>query len=161
MAAGSDSEPWRGTTCNILLTVAGRPPDAPVAPDQVHVAPAGGRCAILPAILTATSRPPSEEVASLLPGHRCMALVGVGPVSVLSEPRAGSRRLGPVLDPVITADPPRVVNGYAQTLQRNGQPGWVPRNRLRAWAVAASPGLRCLPARMSDGSLGFTYAHPG
>ena len=126
-----------------------------------YLASAAVRGAVLPAILTGSSRQPSEEVASLLPGHRCMALAGVRPVSVLSQPRAGSRRLGPVPDPVITADPPRVVNGYAQTLQRNGQPGWVRRNRLREWAVAASPGLRCLPARMLDGSLGFTYAHPG
>ncbi len=161
VAAGSDGEPWRGTACNIFLTVAGRARDAPIAWDQVHGAPAVARCAALPAIFTGISRPPSEEVASLLPGHRCMALAGVRPVSVLSEPRAGSRRFGPASDPVITVDPPRVVNGYARMLRRDGQPGWVLQNRLREWAVAASPGLRCLPARMLDGSLGFTYAHSG
>ena len=162
VAAESDDEPWLGTACTVLLTVAGRAGDAPTAQDGVHVTPAIVRCAALStAVLAGIGGPPSAAVASLLPGHRCMALAGGHPVFMWSEPKAGSRRLGPAPDPVITVDPPRVVNGYARVLRQDGQPGWVTQNSLREWTVAASPRLRCLPARMSDGSLGFTYAHPG
>ena len=80
---------------------------------------------------------------------------------VLAAPRVGSRVLGTADDPIIVVDPMRMVHGFVRVVRSDGAPGWVRRNRLRAWFVAASPQLRCIPARMSDGSLGFTYAHPG
>ncbi len=157
-----------GSICRVVLVAAGRAGDAPVARQEVHVVPAIRRCAGLPtSVLAGTDGPPSERVASLLPGHRCMALAGGraperdDPTPFLEAPRPGSRRLGPAPDPVIVADPLRISDGYVRALRRDGHPGWIRRDRLREWTVAASPGLRCLPARMGDGSLGFTFAHPG
>ena len=168
VSAEAEAMPGMGTICRVLFVAAGRVGDAPVAGDENHVAPAIRRCATLsPAVLMGASGPPFETVASLLPGHRCMALSsGRDPAReddtpFLEAPRRGSRRLGPAPDPVIVADPLTARNGYVRALRRDGQPGWIRRDRLRDWSVAASPGLRCLPARMGDDSLGFTFAHPG
>ncbi|WP_338664654.1 hypothetical protein VQH23_05665 [Pararoseomonas sp. SCSIO 73927] len=168
VSAEAEAMPRMGSICWVLLVAAGRAGDAAVVRDEAHVAPAIRRCAGLPpSVLAGADGPPSERVASLLPGHRCMALVGGqapargGPTPLLEAPRPDSRRLGPATDPVIVADPLRIRNGHARALRRDGQPGWIRRDRLREWTVAASPGLRCLPARMADGSLGFTFAHPG
>lgn len=166
-AAGPENEAWMGTACYVILGAAGRAGDSPAAREPVHVVPAIVRCARLPrAILDGRGGPPATEVAALLPGSRCMALVGSRsasgepPAFILAEPRAGSRRLGTALGTVIAIDPLREVGGYVRMLRRDGRPGWVPRNRLRPWAVASVPGLRCLPARMSDGRLDVTYALP-
>ena len=120
--------------------------------------------ASLAAVVTGTDGSAAAEVVALLPGSRCMMLVegrqGMG-TPLLAAPIAGSLVLGAAPDPVIAFDPLRIVHGFARVMQSDGRPGWVRRDRLREWSVTASPQLRCIPARMSDGSLGFTYAHPG
>ena len=115
----------------------------------------------------ASARAEEPKVVAYLRATRCMMPTGGplrgegGPPAVLAAPRPGAPTLGTASDPVIADDPLRVVNGHMRVLHADGRTGWVRRDRLRAWRVAASPGLRCLPARMSDGRLGFGYAHPG
>ncbi|KQQ30838.1 hypothetical protein ASF53_17180 [Methylobacterium sp. Leaf123] len=155
VSAGANEVPWLETACAVLLTAAGRAEGSPSARDEGHVVPAIIRCARLAPVR-------HDGLASALPGHRCMALAGGDstgdhPVPIRSQPRAGSRRLGLSRDPVIMADPVQVVNGHARMLRPDGQPGWVPRDRLRTWVVSAVPELRCLPTRKPGGSLGVTY----
>ena len=120
------------------------------------------------AALTAGADAQEEpRVETILKGHRCMmptdapARDGGGPPPVLAAPRAAAAIIGAAQDPVIVEVRSGTVNGYARVLLTDGRQGWVRRDRLRPWAVAASPRLRCIPAMMSDGRPGVTYAHPG
>ena len=114
-----------------------------------------------------SARAEEPGAARLLRNYRCMMITedpsrgGSGPPSVLATPRVDAPQLGPASEPTIVDDPLRVVNGYARVLLLDGRPGWVRRNRLRNWTVAASPALRCYVERMPDGRLEFGYIHPG
>ncbi|GAA0274682.1 hypothetical protein LNAOJCKE_4146 [Methylorubrum aminovorans] len=157
VSAESNAVAWLETACSVLLTVAGRAEGSPIARDEARVVPAIRRCARLAPVNHGGPR--HDRVAAALPGYRCMALAGGDdPVPIRSQPRAGSRRLGLAQEPVIVADPVRVVNGHARMLRPDGRTGWIPRDRLRAWIISAAPGLNCLPIRKTtDGSLGVTY----
>ena len=113
--------------------------------------------------------PRAEEPGAVrfLRNYRCMMITEnpsrgeSGPPPILANPRAEAPQLGPASEPTIVDDPPRVVNGYARVLLLDGRSGWVRRDRLRNWTVAASPRLRCYVERMPDGRLEFGYIHPG
>lgn len=123
---------------------------------------------VVGAALTASAAAQGEpRVVTILQDHRCMVPTDApgrgagGSPPVLATPREGAATIGIAADTVIVERPSSVVNGYVRVLQADGRGGWVQRRRLRPWTVAASPALRCIPAMMSDGRPGVTYAHPG
>lgn len=105
------------------------------------------------------------HVVAHLAGYECLALAMSEAAMrdfddlppVLSEPRRDAERIGIASASVIAASPPKPVNGFVRVLHLNGREGWVEARKLRPWRNANSPGTRCVPARMSDGGLGFDY----
>lgn len=105
------------------------------------------------------------EVARHLIGYQCMGLnltreqmlSSSNVPSVLAQPRPDAPQLGEASASIIVVAPLRIVNGYAETLYFNGQPGWIAANMIKPWASASMPRAKCIPALMADGKPGFDY----
>jgi hypothetical protein len=46
-------------------------------------------------------------------------------------------------------------NGFLEAVLFNGRVGWIAADAVRPWTNLGGNGQRCVPSRMSDGSLGF------
>jgi hypothetical protein len=111
--------------------------------------------------------PIGPHVTGHIQGYECMGLKA-GPVNetwddlprVLAEPRRGAAEVGIATDSVIVKNPHVLQNGYLQVLHMDGRPGWVEAKVLEPWVNNNAPGVRCVPAMMSNGRPGFDYIRP-
>ena len=71
-------------------------------------------------------------------------------VPILAEPRAGAATLVIASNIVFARTPRHVVNGYAEVVTVNNQPGWIAADKIRPFAPLA----RCVPSLMSHGRVG-------
>ncbi|MCG7354823.1 MAG: SH3 domain-containing protein [Roseomonas mucosa] len=79
---------------------------------------------------------------------------------VRSEPRANATQVGIATANVIVKSPHVARNGYLEVMHLDGRPGWVDQRVLVPWVNDNAPGVRCVPAMMSNGRLGFDYIRP-
>ncbi|ATR19654.1 hypothetical protein CTJ15_04680 (plasmid) [Roseomonas sp. FDAARGOS_362] len=79
---------------------------------------------------------------------------------VLAEPRANAPQVGIATISVIVKSPHVARNGYLEVMHLDGRPGWVDQRVLVPWVNRNAPGVRCVPAMMSNGRLGFDYIRP-
>ncbi|MFK4048205.1 hypothetical protein ACI2KH_25145 [Roseomonas mucosa] len=79
---------------------------------------------------------------------------------VRAEPRANAPVVGIATISVIVKSPHAARNGYLEVMHLDGRPGWVDQKVLVPWINNNAPGVRCVPAMMSDGRPGFDYIRP-
>lgn len=107
------------------------------------------------------------QAVAPIEGYACMQLARdaahlMDPASappMLAAPSADASTLGIAPYVVIARMPPRVVNGYAETLwlgSTRDRPvtGWVSAGALLPFHSAAAPGSSCTPTWMSNGRAG-------
>ena len=76
-------------------------------------------------------------------------------VPIQTEPSPSAPR-GTIAAAVVFAkEPAHIVNGYAEVLQLNGQPGWIEASKIKPYHSASNPFARCTPAMMSNGRIGI------
>jgi hypothetical protein len=78
---------------------------------------------------------------------------------VYSQPSAQAPVVGYAGLQVAIPDPPQVVNGFEQALFANGAAVWIRASDLKAYRSLGDPTARCVPVRLSNGRLGFSYPH--
>lgn len=111
--------------------------------------------------------PVGPHVTGHIQGYECMGLRdGFQEADweqlprVLAEPKRGSAEVGIATMSVIVKSPHVLQNGYLQVLHMDGRPGWVEAKVLEPWVNNNAPGVRCVPAMMSNGRPGFDYIRP-
>jgi hypothetical protein len=77
-------------------------------------------------------------------------------VPFYSEPSSGSPSVGRATATVFVRSPVVQQNGYLQAMLFNGKEGWIAANAVKPWTNPGGNGQRCVPSRMSDGSLGIS-----
>jgi hypothetical protein len=105
---------------------------------------------------------PRQPVAPLA-GFKCMALnvtdqQAMDPhflVPLKQEPSTGSADVGRASSVVLVQDPEVARNGFLAAILFNGRQGWVQSSALKPWHSLNGSAERCIPSRMSDGSIGF------
>lgn len=78
-------------------------------------------------------------------------------VPLYSEPTSGSRAVGQASSIVIVRNPEVEKNGFISAVLFNGRSGWIAASKVRPWQNPGGNGQRCVPSRMSDGSVGFAF----
>ena len=76
-------------------------------------------------------------------------------VPFYSEPSSASPSVGQATATVFVRSPVVQQNGYLQAMLFNGRVGWIAANAVKPWTNPGGNGQRCVPSRMSDGSLGI------
>jgi hypothetical protein len=71
-------------------------------------------------------------------------------VPILAEPRADAATLVTASNIVFAKTPRHVVNGYAEVVTINNEPGWIAADKIRP----LDPLARCVPSLMSNGRVG-------
>lgn len=107
------------------------------------------------------------EVVALLPGYACKQLnitqqQAMDPtvhIKAFSQPSAQAPVVGDASLEVAVVSPPRVVNGFEQALYWSGATVWIRSSDLTQYHSLGDPTARCLPARMSNGHVGFSFQH--
>jgi hypothetical protein len=97
------------------------------------------------------------------PGLVCMALKmtnaqAMDPSFVVSFHAAPSKTspvVGRAAATVLARNPPVERNGFLEAVLFNGRVGWIAADAVRPWVNPSGNGQRCVPSRMSDGSLGI------
>ena len=59
---------------------------------------------------------------------------------------------------VAVPSPPVSTNGFLQVLRPNGKRLWISDRDVVVWKSLADPSARCVPAYMSNGTIGFDYS---
>ena len=115
----------------------------------------------LPAVSAAQVR----RAVAPIPGLVCMSLnmtqqQAMDPSFIVpfrSEPSANASAVGRASAIVIVRDPKVETNGFLAVIQFNGHPGWIAASDVVPWKNPGGNGQRCIPSRMSDGSVGFAF----
>ncbi|MCP1203313.1 MULTISPECIES: hypothetical protein [Acetobacter] len=102
-----------------------------------------------------------------LAGYTCMMLNETAaqsmdfqhPVSFKLNPSDNEPDVAPVGNQVAVKTGSRIVNGYVETVDFAFRPRWVAQKYLVPYHAKADPSATCAPAIMSNGHLGFKYAH--
>ncbi len=97
------------------------------------------------------------------PGLACMSLKvtnqqAMDPsfvVPVYQQPSGNSPAVGRASAIVFARKPEVVKNGFVAAVLFNGTSGWVSANTVGPWHTMDGSPRRCVPSRMSDGSIGF------
>lgn len=133
------------------------------------------RAFLFPMLLVASiasAQSGQTNVVRRLPNYQCMGLASTPEQRaadqrpstrvddtpfIYSEPRPNSERLTRASASLIVTSPIKVVNGYAEILNRDGRRGWIARSAIEPWSSVALPNAKCYPAMMSNGQPGFDY----
>lgn len=75
-------------------------------------------------------------------------------VPILTAPSVSAPRGTMASAIVIVRNPAHVVGGFAEVLQRTGQPGWIDATKLVPYASQSHTGAKCTPALLSNGRIG-------
>lgn len=75
-------------------------------------------------------------------------------VPILTAPNAAAPRGATASAIVILRSPAHVVDGFAEVLQRTGQPGWIEAAKLAPYGSKSHPGAKCVPVVLSNGRIG-------
>jgi hypothetical protein len=97
------------------------------------------------------------------PGLACMSLnvtqaQAMDPTFVVpfrAAPSQSSAVVGRATAVVFVRNPEVARNGFLEAVQFNGHLGWIAASAVRPWVNPGGNGQRCVPSRMSDGSLGI------
>jgi hypothetical protein len=100
-----------------------------------------------------------------MPGLDCMSLnmtrvQAMDPsfvVPIRAEPSATSPRVGQAAAIVLVRSPSVQKNGFLEAVLFNGHVGWIAASEVRPWTSPSGNAQRCVPSRMSDGSIGFAF----
>lgn len=71
-------------------------------------------------------------------------------IPILAEPRPDAAQLVTASNIVFARVPAHIVNGYAEVVTINNQPGWIAAGAIRPF----DPLARCVPSLMSNGRVG-------
>jgi hypothetical protein len=74
-----------------------------------------------------------------------------------SQPSGSAPQVGRAGAIVIVRSPRVETNGFLAVVQFDGQPGWIAASDVVPWKNPGGNGQRCIPSRMSDGSVGFAF----
>jgi len=122
-------------------------------------------------LLVATFLFPGVAVAGVrravapMPGLDCMSLNMTQAqavdssfvVRIRAEPSATSPAVGQAAAIVLIRSPRVEKNGFLEAVLFNGRIGWIAASKVRPWRSPSGNGQRCVPSRMSDGSIGFAF----
>ena len=118
-------------------------------------------------VLAQGAGPIGPKVTGHIQGYECMLLRdGFQEATadqlprVRAEPRANAPVVGIATISVIVKSPHVARNGYREVMHLDGRPGWVDQKVLVPWINDNAPGVRCVPAMMSNGRPGFDYIRP-
>ena len=122
---------------------------------------------LLSVVLTAphlAAADPRTAVAPI-PGLACMSLKvsdaqAMDPnfvVPLHQEPSEASPAMGRASAIVLVRKPEVQQNGFVAAVLFNGRPGWIRADDVKPWVNPGGNGQRCVPSRMSDGSIGFNF----
>ncbi len=78
-------------------------------------------------------------------------------VPLRSAPSASAPAVGQAGSIVLIRYPRVEENGYLSAVLLNGRQGWILASAVRVWQSPGGGSHRCIPSRMSDGSLGFAF----
>ena len=116
-------------------------------------------------LVAATGSAQAEHLKAVKPldGYACMDLNlteaqlrdNSVTVPILSGPSPDAPWGGNASAIVIVRAPLHVVNGYAEILKLDGQPGWIAADKLKPYASVSNPNAHCTPSVMSNGRPGF------
>ena len=76
-------------------------------------------------------------------------------VPLRSAPSATAPSIGQASAIVLVRSPEVVSNGFVKAVLFNGREGWIAAADIKPWHNPGGSGQRCIPSRMSDGSIGF------
>ena len=120
------------------------------------------KTAIAAALLALAATPAlaiGPEVVRPLDGLVCTRLVateqqmlnpkGTG-IFILAQPRADAQHLTTAPSVVFAKMPAHVVNGFAEVVTINGEPGWIEAGKIKPF----DPLARCVPSLMNNGRIG-------
>jgi hypothetical protein len=121
---------------------------------------------VLPSIIVgpvATAYGQVRHVVGPATGLMCMSLKvtdaqAMDPAFVVpfySEPSSASPPVGRATATVFVRSPVVQQNGFLQAMLFDGRVGWIAASAVRPWTNLGGNGQRCVPSRMSDGSLGI------
>ena len=107
---------------------------------------------------------PRTAVAPI-PGLACMSLKvsdaqAMDPhfiVPLHQDPSESSPAMGRASGIVLVRNPEVQQNGFVAAVLFNGRPGWIKADGIKPWVNPGGNGQRCVPSRMSDGSIGFNF----
>lgn len=117
--------------------------------------------AVVPPIVSAQGR----TAVAPEPGLVCMSLrmteaQAMDPAFVVplrSAPSATAPSIGQASAIVLVRSPEVVSNGFVKAVLFNGREGWIAAADIKPWHNPGGSGQRCIPSRMSDGSIGFAF----
>ncbi len=120
--------------------------------------------AVLCAAATAAAHAQGRHAVADMPaGYACMRL-NLPPgmlyehrdqgVPVLAGPSASAQVAGQASEVVVVPWPQQPQNGFLRIVISQKSSGWVDARYLRPWSNPYAPHARCVPAIMSDGSIG-------
>lgn len=106
-----------------------------------------------------------RTVTAHLPGLSCMSLrvsdqQAMDPTFVVplhAQPSSAAPSIGRASSIVIVRSPQVEQDGFIAAVLFNGRAGWISAADLKPWVNPGSNGQRCIPSRMSDGSIGFDF----
>ena len=78
-------------------------------------------------------------------------------VPLHQEPSEPSPAIGRASGIVLVRNPRIQQNGFVAAVLFNGHPGWIKADDIKSWVNPGGNGQRCVPSRMSDGSIGFDF----
>jgi hypothetical protein len=96
-----------------------------------------------------------------LPGYACMSLrnsdrgLALNQLpKIYSAPSPSASQVAIATAIVIAKSPLHQENGFIEVMRLNGQPGWIGADAVMPFRSVSDPHARCVPVRMSDGSIG-------
>lgn len=121
---------------------------------------------VLPSIIVSpmsTAYAQVRRVVGPATGLTCMSLKvtdkqAMDPAFVVPfhvEPASTSPAVGRATATVFVRSPVVEQNGFLQAMLFNGKVGWISASAVKPWTNLGGTGERCIPSRMSDGSLGI------
>jgi hypothetical protein len=96
-------------------------------------------------------------------GLTCMSLIvtdrqAMDPAFVVplyAEPSPNAPAVGRASATVFVRSPVVEQNGFLEAMLFNGKVGWISARAVKPWKSLGNTGERCVPSKMSDGSLGL------
>lgn len=117
--------------------------------------------AVVPAIVSAQGRtavaPESGLACMSLRMTETQAMDPSFVVPLRSAPSATAPSIGQASAIVLVRSPQVVSNGFVKAILFNGREGWIAAADIKPWQNPSGNGQRCIPSKMSDGSIGFAF----